>query len=108
MAATVKNIKSDTTTSGLSNQVETLRSELSELTQTISDMGKAKGNEALSTVKSKAADALNTVEDQTETARLHAMELQDQATDFIKKQPVMALGIAAGVGVLVGILSARK
>ena len=37
-----------------------------------------------------------------------AAAVQGQANDFIKNQPAAALGIAAGLGFLVGLISSRK
>lgn len=92
----------------LSKQVEILREDLSTLTQTIADLGKAKGEEAVASAKAKADEVREKAADTAETARLQAMEIQGQANDFIKNQPATALGIVAGVGFLVGYMTARK
>ena len=39
---------------------------------------------------------------------LHTMELGDQITKFVRKQPVASFGLAVGVGALIGILVARR
>lgn len=115
MTATLNKIAEsaeDTSTTELTKQLESLRNDLSALTSKISDLGLGKSEEAVSAVKSKAkskaADARGALADQAETARLHAMELQDKAEGFVKNQPATALGIAAGLGFLVGFLGARK
>ncbi len=92
----------------LSAQVETLRKDLADLTNIIADLGKAKGEDAISAAKSSANAARDKVVDHAETARLQAMELQDQANSFVKNQPAAALGIAAGIGFLIGMLGSRK
>jgi len=107
MPSTVKSIK-PTSGEDLSAQIETLRKDLGELTQTIQGMGAASVKEAASTAKEKVDGIRDTAADQAETARLHAMELQDQAGDFVRNQPATAMGIAAGLGFLVGFLSSRK
>ncbi|RLJ51657.1 ElaB/YqjD/DUF883 family membrane-anchored ribosome-binding protein [Litoreibacter meonggei] len=96
------------TAEDLAEQIETLRNDLGSLTQTIADLGKAKGDEALASAKSTADNVRAKAADSAETARLQAMELQDQANDFVKNQPATALGIAAGLGFLVGFFGARK
>lgn len=96
------------TTADLSDQIEILRNDLSALTQTIADLGKAKGDEAVSAAKAKAADVRDKAADHAETARLQALELQDRTNDFIRNQPATALGVAAGLGFLVGFMSSRK
>lgn len=107
MPSTVKSISSKSS-DDLTAQIETLSNDLSKLTQAIADMGVASGKEAASTAKEKVGDMRDTAADQAETARLHAMELQDQAGDFVRRQPAIAMGIAAGVGFLIGILGSRK
>ncbi len=107
MATNLKDVSSDVTPSDLTNQIDTLRGDLSTLKQIVTDLGKSKADDALSAVKAKATEAKDVVVDQTETARLHAMELQGQAGDFIKTRPATALCVAAGLGFLVGYLSQR-
>jgi ElaB/YqjD/DUF883 family membrane-anchored ribosome-binding protein len=98
----------DVSVEDLTNQIEILRKDLSDLTSTMSDMGKAK--------KAQLADA---AAQQVEAARQkgietadllgsHARDVQGQANDFVKSQPATALGIAAGVGFLVGLMSTRR
>lgn len=107
MPSTVKNINSKSG-DDLAAQIETLRNDLSTLTQTIADMGVASGKRAASAAKEKIDGARDTAADQAETARLHAMELQGKAGDFVRNQPAAAMGIAAGVGFVVGFLGSRK
>lgn len=96
------------TTETLTNQMETLRGDLSDLTKKITDLGKSKSDDAIASAKTKVVDTRDIIVGQTETARLHAMELQDQANSFVRTQPATALGIAAGFGFLVGFLATRK
>ncbi|MBB5723981.1 ElaB/YqjD/DUF883 family membrane-anchored ribosome-binding protein [Loktanella ponticola] len=96
------------TATDVSEQLETLRADIGQLTQIIADFGKAKGEDAIAATRHAAESARGKVADQAETARIHALELQDQANDFVQKQPATALGIAAGLGFLVGFLGSRK
>lgn len=100
--------KEAATVADLNDQIETLRNDIGSLTQTMADLGRAKGDAAAASVKSAASDARDKAADQVETARLQALELQGHANDFIRNQPATALGIAAGLGFLVGFLGARK
>lgn len=97
-----------TDVSDLTNQMEILRRDLGSLTQTMADLGRAKGEQAAAAVKSKAYDARDVASEKAELARLQAAQLHDQANDFIRSQPATALGIAAGLGFLVGYLGSRK
>ncbi len=92
----------------LNDQIETLRQDIGALTQTISEMGKHKGDETIEAARAKASDLRDKAADHAETARLQALEMQDQANNFIRNQPATALGIAAGVGFLVGFFGSRK
>jgi ElaB/YqjD/DUF883 family membrane-anchored ribosome-binding protein len=105
---TTETVKKAATNSDLSGQLETLRDEVGTLTQRLADIGKTKGQGAIAAAKATADDAIDTVVDHTDTARLHAMELQDQANDFVRKQPATALGLAVSAGFLIGYLAARR
>ena len=63
----------------------------------ISEAAQAKVDELRETAASHAAAASD-----------QAAALQGQANDFVKNQPAAALGIAAGLGFLVGFMSSRK
>ena len=111
MASAIKKIggTDENVASGdLAAQMEVLRNDVSALTQIITDLGKAKGADAVAAAKAKADALREKATDTADHARLQAMELQDQANDFIQKQPATALGIAAGIGFLVGFMGSRK
>ncbi|MBT0956155.1 DUF883 family protein [Alphaproteobacteria bacterium KMM 3653] len=109
MATAMKAVQKNTaSTEDLAAQVETLRADLSKLTETMTAMGKNAKDSAIHAASDKAAQLRDSAADKAETARLQAMELQGQANDFVKNQPATALGIAAGVGFLVGFLTMRK
>lgn len=93
--------ESDISVHDLSEQIKVLKSDISLLTSALGDYGKAKSAEASAT----ATDAARDLADRG----IHkAVETQKQAEDFIKTQPATALGIAAGVGFLVGLVTARR
>ena len=109
MATKAVNGKSDTTApADLTDQIEILRKDLSALTATIADLGKAKGDEALQAAKARASSVRDAAADQVEAAQLQAQQLRSQADQFVREQPATALGIAAGIGFLVGFFSTRK
>lgn len=85
----------------LAAQIELLKSDIAGLTESIGDFGKSK----LSEVKGQAQ---KTAADLAETGREKAIETQIRAEDFIRSQPGTAIGIAAGIGFLVGIFSSRR
>ncbi len=107
------------TTADLNAQIETLRGEIGALAETLASVGAAKVQETKSTAKVA-------VEDAAAYASLHAEELrkrgaeaadftaakaqdaQAQVFDFMKNQPATAIGIAAGAGFLIGMMSKRR
>lgn len=102
MSSTNKTVNGkDVTISDLSDQIEILKADIASLTGTLSDYGKAKGAEAAKTAK-------DTVSDAALEARVKALDAQKQAEDFIRTQPATALGLAAGIGFLVGLITSRR
>ncbi|WP_069298394.1 DUF883 family protein [Neptunicoccus sediminis] len=99
----------DATVADLSAQIETLRKDLSALTGTINDLGKAKSAELTEAATDRVEAAAREKGAQTAQAVTdRAKEVHEQANDFVKSQPATALGIAAGLGFLVGMLNARR
>ncbi len=85
----------------LAQQIEELRSELKGLTELMSDL--AEGRAAAGTAKrseatERAARLLNACAD----------GLSQQAEKAVTRQPGIAIGIAAGLGCLVGLLLTRR
>ena len=78
------------TVDDLSAQIQILRDDIASLTSTMGDYGKAKAQEARSTAQDAAAEA------------------QMRAEEFVRSQPTTALGIAAGIGFLFGLVTARR
>ena len=92
---------SNVTVEDLSSQLEILKKDIAALTNSLGDYGKTKSQE----VTRQAKDAVN---DATTAGRVRALEAQASAEEFIRTQPATALGIAAGVGFLVGSVTARR
>ncbi|MBB5516834.1 ElaB/YqjD/DUF883 family membrane-anchored ribosome-binding protein [Rubricella aquisinus] len=95
-------------TDDLVKQIETLKADVQALTDTLGELGKAQGAAAKNAAAEKAAALRDAGEDQINRARGAANDLNDQANEFVRTQPATALGIAAGVGFLVGMMSGRK
>ncbi|MEJ6396708.1 DUF883 family protein [Yoonia sp. 208BN28-4] len=111
MSSSTQNVNGKTNapnSDDLAEQIKILRDDLGSLTQTIADMGRATGENAVNAAKSKVNDVRDAAMDRAETAQLHAMEVKNQADDFIRTQPATALGVAAGLGFLVGFMSSRR
>ena len=101
MAKTTTAAAKEVTIDDLSDQIALLKKDIASLTETLGDYGKAKSEE----MRDNARNAAN---DFADTGRLKAMEVQQQAEEFLKAQPGTAVGIAAGIGFLVGLVTARR
>ena len=93
--------KKDVTIEDLSAQIETLKNDIATLTGSLSNYGKATTEEA----KQKAKE---TISDLGAAGREKAHDAQSQAEEFIRTQPATALGIATGIGFLIGLLMSRR
>ncbi len=109
MASTSKDATpKDITTADLAAQMEVLKGDIAQLTEVLGGYTKSKGAEAASAARDALHDVRVAGEAQVERARAQAEHLHAQANDFVVRQPATALGIAAGVGFLVGLMTARK
>ena len=70
----------------LSAQLDALKADMADLTQTMKNLGVAK----------------------VDDARAHAQDGVDQALDYVRDKPANALAVAAGMGFLIGLLSGRR
>lgn len=96
------------TTAELSEQISVIQSDLANLTKTIANLGQSKGEELSGAAKAQISHARDVAGAQVDAAKHQAERVQDQATEFVREQPAAAVGIALGVGVLIGILGARR
>ncbi len=88
-------------TSDLADQLDTLKADIAALTQSIATMSKEKVAETAQAARAKANAARDEVENMAHAAN-------DHAKAFMKEQPNVALGLAAGFGFLIGFFMARR
>lgn len=91
----------DISVEDLSAQIDALKNDLSSLTSSLSDYGIGKAAEAKQATKEGAETLKAAASDKAIEAQLHTEE-------FVKTQPATALGLAAGLGFLVGMITARR
>ena len=81
-----------------------LKDKATEVASNLRDMG--------STVRDAATQqyqtAMDSAQEYYDQGRERAMEWQGQLEEYVREQPVKALAIAAGVGVVLGILWKRS
>jgi ElaB/YqjD/DUF883 family membrane-anchored ribosome-binding protein len=94
--------------SDVTEQMAILKDDIRSLSATIAEMAQAKGNDMSHSAKAHVAEAREAVHSGVDVAKDQAAQIQGQAQDFIRTQPATALGIAAGVGFLIGMLGTRK
>merc|ERR1711974_269902 len=89
------------TVDDLSLQLQVLKDDIAALTSTVSTYSQSKAAAARDTAQQKASEF-------STAAQERAKETHKQAEDFIRTQPGTAIGIAAGAGFLIGLLTARR
>jgi len=85
----------------LSAQINTLKSDLAGLTNALQEYGVAKADAATTTAKAKAAELKAVGQEKATEAQLHAEE-------FVRTQPATALGLAAGLGFVIGMITVAR
>jgi ElaB/YqjD/DUF883 family membrane-anchored ribosome-binding protein len=92
----------------LSDQIATLRGDLSALTEMVGDIGSRRGREAKAKAKAKADDVRGQGEEMLRDAGRRVADFEDQAIGQIRATPLQAVGIAAAAGFLLGYLNSRR
>lgn len=96
------------TTEDLARQMDALKNDLAKVTETLAEMGRAQGRALAGDLRAGAERARAEGERQAEFLQQRAEEMAMEATDMVRRQPAAAMGAAAGLGFLVGLLTARK
>lgn len=92
----------------LSAQIEALKADISRITTTLSDMGTARKDAAVTSAKEQAAHLRAEGHKQLEMAQATAEDYGAQAADAIRRQPAAAVGMAVAAGFIAGLLTGRK
>jgi ElaB/YqjD/DUF883 family membrane-anchored ribosome-binding protein len=91
-----------------SNEIKNLIADVEELMVRIADLKDADVVRVRSKVQ-RAVDATKqSLADGAETIRQHAQDVASTADDYVRDRPWQAVGIAALVGAVVGILATRR
>lgn len=95
-------------TEKLSQDIETLKADMSQIVGTLRELGLQSKDTAVEVGRRRYELARQMGQDQVDHLRGTADDLSQQATDAVRERPATALLIAAGIGMLFGLLSARK
>ena len=99
---------SDPTLKEVSIQLEALKTDLANLTEAVGDYGKSRIERTRDGVKSTARATKERTEEGIEQLRGEAAQYAREAEAMVRQQPGAALGIAAGVGFLAGLIVSRR
>ena len=89
-------------------EIKNLLADVEELVARIADMQDADVDRLRSKVQRAVDAAKETFADGAESVRRKAQSVADSADDYIRESPWQAVGIAALVGALVGVLLTRR
>jgi len=92
----------------LVTQMKILKDDIASLTQTVGEVGKAEASRAVDIAKSKGVQAKEAGEAKLTDARSIAESYGREAGIMVREQPATALGVAAGVGFVLGFLMSNR
>ncbi|MFU8862649.1 MAG: DUF883 family protein [Rhodobacterales bacterium] len=92
----------------LAVQMQVLRDDVASLTSTISELTRTQARDAASSAKRVIRKTRDGVEHEYEKMHDRAEDALDHADAFVREKPAAAMGIAAGFGLLVGLMMSRR
>lgn len=107
MVQSVKNSAAELS-SDVNEQMAVLREDISNLTAAVASYGKAQGLELKSAAAHKAAELAESGAQTAASVRKNAEVAYSDAENAVRTNPAAAVGIAAGLGFLVGMIATRR
>lgn len=92
----------------LGKQLDTLREDVAQLTRTIAQLTRDEAEHAADTARDALGKARAGVAQEYDRVSAQGRQAVDHADALIREKPAMAMGVAAGVGLLVGLMMSRK
>ncbi|WP_417261707.1 DUF883 family protein [Celeribacter sp.] len=108
MARAQTNGAVEQTSADLSAQIETLKADVAELTKVMGDYGRAQKAQLGATAEESFEAAKQKGAETADYARKQARDAYAGAEKTVRANPAASVGIAAGVGFLVGLLASRR
>lgn len=100
--------KTPPTTEELQAQIATLRGDVETLTKLLRETAEHRVSETRARMSAKAGEARTAAEKQVQHMADSFAQYQSEAEAAVRSNPAAALGIAGGVGFLIGLVLARK
>jgi ElaB/YqjD/DUF883 family membrane-anchored ribosome-binding protein len=109
MATTTKTDKTedDDLTAPLKKEIAALRAEMGDLTSLVTEAGKARAARLKGAAEHAAKEGLEKGEAKLEDVLQELRDLEDELLSATRERPVAALGLAALIGFLLGVLFRR-
>ncbi len=85
-----------------------LRSDLAEVAQALFEAGRVEAGEAKTRLQEIAQQRLDTVRQALDSARQRSQNATDAIKQQVEEKPLVALAVAFGAGMLLGLVSRRK
>lgn len=92
----------------LSRQLDELKADMAKLVETLGTMGRARGEHAAEDLRARAEDLRDKGRARAAEAEARFEELTAEAELMARERPAAAMGLAAGVGFLLGLILARR
>jgi len=100
--------KSEPTTADLQHELEALKQDIANLGATLGEFTRAKGENLKSAAKEQAQHLRSKGEESIAHAQKSAAQAYHHAEDSVRENPAAAVGIAAAIGFMVGLLAGRR
>jgi ElaB/YqjD/DUF883 family membrane-anchored ribosome-binding protein len=91
-----------------SSEIKSLIADVEDLVAKIADLNDADVTKVRNKVQRAIATAKESIAESADTLRQQAQRVAGSADDFVRDSPWQAVGLAALVGVLVGLVAARR
>ena len=92
----------------LSEQIGNLKNEIADISRTLGNLGTHTREAARNEIENSVAQFRKRGAESLEKAQTTAEDLGQAAAESVRKQPAAAVGMAVGVGFLLGFLTGRK
>jgi ElaB/YqjD/DUF883 family membrane-anchored ribosome-binding protein len=92
----------------LSQQIKDLKADVAKLVETLGSMAKAEGEDLTEDMRARAEKLRKAGAARTAEAEARLSELASEAEVLARERPAAAMGVAAGVGFVLGLILARR